>query len=221
MLHRLGIGSLLPRPRDARRVKQRELEMLLQKVPPHPSPKADLEQYQTPAPIAADLVYRALAAGDVAGKKVLDLGCGTGILAIGAALAGAEQVIGVDIDSDALRAAEEAARSLGVPREILGWRVGRVESARIAADTVLMNPPFGAQKRGADQPFHLTALACAPVVYTLVNGETADWAERFYVGAGGRVTARWAYRFALPAQYLWHSKPRAHVEVAALRVVRG
>ncbi|HEV8361491.1 MAG TPA: 50S ribosomal protein L11 methyltransferase, partial [Candidatus Thermoplasmatota archaeon] len=63
--------------------------MLLQKVPPHPAPKAELEQYQTPAPIAADLVYRALAAGDVAGKRVLDLGCGTGILAIGAALVGA------------------------------------------------------------------------------------------------------------------------------------
>lgn len=195
--------------------------MLLQKVPAHPQPKAEWEQYQTPAPIAADLVYRALAAGDIAGQRVLDLGCGTGILAIGAALAGAREVSGVDVDADALRVAEEAARSLGVPREVLGWRVGRVDTARLSADTVLMNPPFGAQRKHADQPFHLTALACASVVYTLVNGETADWAERFYVGAGGRVTARWSYRFALPAQYLWHSKPRAFVEVAALRIARA
>lgn len=202
-------------------MKQRELEMLLQKVPPHPSPKAELEQYPTPAPIAADFVYRALAAGDIADKVVLDLGAGTGVLAIGAALAGAREAIGVDIDPEALRLAEAAARSLGIPREVLSWRVGRVESARLAADTVLMNPPFGAQQRHADQPFHVTALACAPVVYALVNGETADWAERFYVGAGARVTARWTYRFALPAQFWWHDKPRAHIEVAALRAVRG
>lgn len=202
-------------------MKQRELEMLLQKVPPHPQPRAELEQYPTPAPVAADLVYRALAAGDIADKVVLDLGAGTGVLAIGAALAGAREAIGVDIDPEALRLAEAAARSLGIPREVLSWRVGRVESARLAADTVLMNPPFGAQRKHADQPFHVTALACAPVVYTLVNGETADWAERFYVGAGARVTARWTYRFALPAQFWWHDKPRAHIEVAALRVVRG
>jgi putative methylase len=202
-------------------VKQRELEMLLQKVPPHPAPKAELEQYQTPAPIAADLVYRALAAGDVAGKRVLDLGCGTGILAIGAALVGAEQVSALDLDVAALQAGEEAARALGIPKEILGWRVGKVEEMREAADTVLMNPPFGAQRRHADRPFHVTALACAPVVYTLVNAESKDWVERFYVGAGARITASWMYDFALPAQYVWHEKPRAHIEVAALRAVRA
>lgn len=202
-------------------MKQRELEMLLQKIQPHPQPKPELEQYQTPAPVAADLVYRALAAGDIQGRRVLDLGCGTGILAIGAALCGAERAVGLDLDIAALRAAEEAARTLGLPRELLSWLVGRAEEARLAADTVLMNPPFGAQRRHADQPFHVAALACAPVVYTLVNAETLDWARRFYVGAGARVTAEWSYRFALPAQFPWHEKPRAHIEVAALRVARG
>jgi len=202
-------------------VKQRELEMLLQRIPPHPHPRADLEQYPTPAPIAADLVYQALAAGDIQGKRVLDLGCGTGVLAMAAALAGAEEVVGVDIDVKSLQIAEEAARSLGLPPDLPGWRIGKVDEARIKADTVLMNPPFGAQKRHADQPFHVTALACAPVVYTLVNGETADWTERFYVGCGARVTARWTYRFVLPAQFWWHDKPREHIEVAALRAVRA
>ncbi|HET6315883.1 MAG TPA: METTL5 family protein [Chloroflexota bacterium] len=202
-------------------MKQRELEMLLQRVPPHPKPKAELEQYQTPAPIAADLVYRALAAGDITDKRVLDLGCGTGILGIGAALCGASHVLAADIDLDAMRVGEEAARSLGVMPETLSWRVGKVEEMRLPADTVLMNPPFGAQRPGADRPFHLTALACAPVVYTLVNAETLDWAQRFYVGAGARVTATWSYRFALSAQFVWHDKPRAHIEVAALRAVRA
>lgn len=195
--------------------------MLLQKVPAHPHPKAELEQYQTPAPVAADLVYRALAAGDIQGKRVLDLGCGTGILAIGAALCGAKEAVGVDADDHALTEAEVAAERLGLPEEATRWLQAKVEEVREPFDTVLMNPPFGAQKRHADQPFHLTALACAPVVYTLVNAETVEWAERFYVGAGARVTATWTYQFALPAQYKWHEKPRAFIEVAALRCVRA
>jgi putative methylase len=201
-------------------VKQRELEMLLQRVPPHPHPSAELEQYPTPAPIAADLLYRALAAGDVAGKRVLDLGCGTGVLAIGAALLGAAGAVGVDLDPAALASAEAAARDLGVA-ERTRWRQARVEEVREAADTVLMNPPFGAQRKHADQPFHVAALACARVVYTLVNMPSRAWAERFYVGAGARVTANWAYAFPLPAQFWFHDKPRATIEVAALRAQRG
>lgn len=49
--------------------------------------------------------------GDVglAGKSVLDYGCGSGILAIAAQRHGATRVVGVDIDPQALRVAEENA----------------------------------------------------------------------------------------------------------------
>jgi len=79
-------------------MKRNELERLLQKVPPHSRPKAALEQYSTPASVAADLLWTAYANGDVAGRSVLDLGCGSGILSIGAWALGASDVTGVDID---------------------------------------------------------------------------------------------------------------------------
>jgi predicted nicotinamide N-methyase len=41
----------------------------------------------------------------VAGKRVLDFGCGSGVVAIAAAKAGAHSVVACDIDSDALQAA--------------------------------------------------------------------------------------------------------------------
>jgi len=46
----------------------------------------------------------------VAGKRVLDFGCGSGVVAIAAALAGAREVIACDIDSLALQATRHNAR---------------------------------------------------------------------------------------------------------------
>jgi ribosomal protein L11 methyltransferase len=48
------------------------------------------------------------------GKAVLDLGCGSGILAVSAALLGAKPAFGVDIDETAVRVAQENAALNGV-----------------------------------------------------------------------------------------------------------
>ena len=61
--------------------KKKHLEMILENVPGHPNPKVGLEQYSTPATIAADLVWNAYGLGDIDKMSVLDLGCGTGIFA--------------------------------------------------------------------------------------------------------------------------------------------
>ena len=51
---------------------------------------------------------------DVKGKTVIDYGCGSGILAIAAALLGAKKVIGVDTDPQALEATQANAERNGV-----------------------------------------------------------------------------------------------------------
>ena len=51
---------------------------------------------------------------DMAGKTVVDFGCGSGILALAALKLGAERVVGVDIDPQALQATKENARRNGV-----------------------------------------------------------------------------------------------------------
>lgn len=51
-----------------------------------------------------------LAAQDLAGKRVIDYGCGSGILAIAAARLGAAQVVAVDNDDQAVRATRDNAR---------------------------------------------------------------------------------------------------------------
>ena len=47
---------------------------------------------------------------DMAGKNVVDFGCGSGILALAALKLGAKRVIGIDIDPQALQATQENAR---------------------------------------------------------------------------------------------------------------
>lgn len=51
---------------------------------------------------------------DLAGKTVLDYGCGSGILGIGALLLGAKQVLAVDIDPQAILAATQNAHQNGI-----------------------------------------------------------------------------------------------------------
>ena len=60
-------------------MKLKNLEMMLQRLAGFTRPRASLEQYQTPAPLAARLLYHALMKGDIEGKQVCDLGCGTGV----------------------------------------------------------------------------------------------------------------------------------------------
>lgn len=68
-------------------------------------------------------------AGALRGAEVLDYGCGSGILAIGAARFGAARVTAVDIDPAAVRATLDNARANGVAAHAEGDVPGRREPA--------------------------------------------------------------------------------------------
>ena len=81
---------------------------------------------------------------DLSGKRVADIGTGSGILALAAARAGARQVVALDINPAAAEATAGNARANG-----LGERVTAVCSNLMSAlptgplfDVILSNPPF-------------------------------------------------------------------------------
>lgn len=198
-------------------MKKKELERLLQGVASPLRPSPHREQYQTPAPIAADLLFTAFP--DISGKRVVDLGCGTGMLAIGAALLGAAQVRAVDVDPAVVEQAREQARRLGTEVIFEVKDVGEVEAV---ADTVVMNPPFGAQRsnRGADRRFVEKALDIAPVAYSLHLASTLPFLETLASALGGHLQHLKNYDFPLPRQFTFHTYRRKQQEVALVRIQR-
>ncbi len=204
-------------------IKKRHLEMLLQNIPPHKSPKVNLEQYTTPANIAADVLWNAYSLDDITDKKVVDLGCGTGIFSIGAALLGAKEVIGVDIDSNAIEIAKEQALKIGVD-DIIKFIQTDVQDFNDKSNTVIQNPPFGAQKAGtknADRIFMKIAMEIAPVVYSFHLRETEDFVEKFFHSLGGNVTYKFYYNFSIPKIYDFHQKEKINIDVVVLRIEKA
>ncbi|QLG62136.1 METTL5 family protein [Halorarum salinum] len=156
-------------------MSKRALEGQLAVVAGFTDPTAALEQYPTPPDVAAHVVHLADLRGDLAGHTVVDLGAGTGMFALGAALRGAGRVVGVELDPDALAVARANERRVGA-RTPVHWvhadatrtplcfddagadaNEGSDDDTNGDADadhdsapapapvTVLMNPPFGAQ----------------------------------------------------------------------------
>jgi len=209
-------------------LKKRHLEMLLEGVPDYVSPRAILEQYKTPASIAADVLWFAYNLGDIRGRCVMDLACGTGIFAIGAAILGAGKVFGVDIDREALRVAEEAAEQMGLADRIQ-FIEGDIRDDSILGlsglkiDTLIQNPPFGSQrrvKRGADRLFIERSLEISRVVYSFHMLGSEDFVKRYFKKIGGEITHRLYYKFPIPRIYEFHRDDVKIVDVVVFRVVR-
>ncbi len=202
-------------------MKLKQLEMTLQRLAPFSRPRAALEQYQTPAPLAARLLFHALMKGDIDGKRVCDLGCGTGVLAIGAALLGAGSVVAVDIDDGALAVAQKNALLLDADVTFIAadLREGCRDPAG-PCDTVIMNPPFGAQKAHADRPFIDCALAIAPVTYSIFNAGSAQFVTAYTQGRA-TVTERVGGAFPIKRTFAFHTRDVQEIEVEILRLERN
>ena len=195
-------------------MKQRKLEMLLEKVEGFESPEVFLEQYATPAVIAAELLHFAYMSGDLK-DTVYDLGCGTGMLAIGAKLLGAERVVGFDSDAAALEIARKNAEKMGVDVEFVWCDISEVSGS---AHTVVMNPPFGAQVKGSDRPFLDKALEVGQVIYSIHNAGSCGFIQKYIKPAV--ITDWYATGFPIKRTFKFHKKDVERIEVEIYRIAR-
>ena len=193
-------------------MRLRDLEMELQSIERIIEYDVSLEQYPTPATVAAAILYSAeMDHGDISGKRVVDLGCGDGIFALGAALLEAAHVIGIDVQSKALKVSQRNSALLGTELTT-NWILGDVASLELArqVDTVVSNPPFGVKKRGMDVVFIEKALSIARVVYSihLAGEKNREFLSKKIKALGGRITQIETFEFPIPRLYKYHRKAR-------------
>ncbi|SNR31642.1 METTL5 family protein [Halorubrum vacuolatum] len=185
-------------------------------------PHAALEQYPTPPELAAHVIHLADLHDDIDGRTVVDLGAGTGMFALAAALRGPARVIGLEIDRTALSTALRNERRVAASAPV-HWIQGDVAHGSLAIPdpvTVVMNPPFGAQQgsRHADRDFLEAASELAAVSYSVHNGGSREFIESFTADNDGEVTHAFAADFAVEAQFDHHEDPVREIDTEVYRI---
>ena len=143
------------------KLKLRQLVEYLEDIETFEEPKEHYEQYQTTPQIAAEMLHYISDREDFYGSHVIDLGCGTGILGIAAALCGAGFVTLVEIDEDAIEIAKRNIEHFELTNvNIIHMDVNTIpESFYGRFDYVLTNPPFGIRsEKSADVAFLKVAI---------------------------------------------------------------
>lgn len=202
-------------------MKLKQLESNLQQVEEFENPKILLEQYPTRPHIAACMLHTMQASfGDLENKHVADLGCGCGVLSVGAVMLGAGSVTGFDIDMDALELFQENIAEFDIDNvDIVQCDVKHISDVcGTKFDTVFMNPPFGTKhNKGIDMVFVRKGLDLANVVYSLHKTSTREHIQKKAADWGVDIKVIAELRYDLPSTYKHHKKSSVDIQVDFIR----
>ena len=201
-------------------MRKRQLEIALSQLHHSPSPDIAFEAYDLDPNAATEILFIAEKYQDIADRTILDLGCGSGILAIGAALLGGKEPFGIDINKESIETARENARNLKVHLDLV---IGDIAAVRGGFDTSIMNPPFGTRRRGTDIMFLQRALQHSKVTYSLhkMTKASRQFLLRAIEKMGGRVDAVFELEIGIPRTYGFHTKRSYSVAADLYRIISG
>jgi len=206
-------------------MKKTELAIILSRLKGFEKSKVKQEQYVTDSQTASDLLWHAFLLKDINNKIIADLGCGTGILGLGALLLGAERCYFVDSDSTALDIARE---NLKLLEEKTGKKLSEKSLFILSdiskfdknADTVLENPPFGTKEEHADRIFLEKALKISNIVYSFHKTSTLSYLSRFIRSLNGKITHFFRYQLPLKQTMAFHKAKIKRIDVTCLRIIK-
>ncbi|MEM2320529.1 MAG: METTL5 family protein [Candidatus Bathyarchaeia archaeon] len=200
-------------------LRRKHVAIILSQLEPIPSPKLKWESYTLDAESAATIVYIAAHEhNDIAGKRVIDLGCGSGILAIAASLFGAEWVVGVDVDREAIRVAAKNASRVGAKVDFINGDIACISGH---FETTLMNPPFGSWRKGADTNFLRKAIKISGVIYSLHKRSPSvrGFLSRFISELGGTIDRIYELDIVIRRTFDFHKKRYYKVKADLYRII--
>ena len=197
------------------------LAVVLSQLKNFEEPKVRQEQYFMDSEIAASVLWNAYLLKDIEGKEIADLGCGTGVLGIGALMLGAKHAFFVDSDEKALQTAKDnisKVKSEGYElgeAEFICSDIGKLE---IKADTIIQNPPFGTKIRHNDIFFLQKALQTVDVVYSFHKSETLGFLRKFAAKNNAEITHVFDFKFPIKASFSFHPRQIHRINVSCLRL---
>ena len=195
---------------------KRQLEVQLGKLRILQTPSLKLEQYPVSPEVASELLYMSGFEHHDLNARVIDLGTGTGRLAIGAALMGSEKVVGVDVDERAIALARENAETIGVQVQ---WVLSDIDKVRGTFGTVIMNPPYGTRTSHADVRFLRKAFQLAPIIYSIHKSATREFLIPYVKKSRRRVDEVRSMKMKIPHLFGFHREKWQSVDVDLYRIV--
>ncbi|MHA2364931.1 MAG: METTL5 family protein [Candidatus Hodarchaeales archaeon] len=172
-----------------------------------------LEQYSTPLSFLNNYI-NLLPEENFA---LIDLGCGTGRLGLTATQYGATQVIGIDIDKEALNIAQNFSK---IQNLFCTWIHSAVEFFPLSGfkgkiDGVIMNPPFGTRRQNIDFVFLRKAFETSGWVISLHKNhpQTIKSLERLVRRENYQIASMQELEFPLSSTFPDHKFPYYPVQV--------
>lgn len=193
------------------KITKKALAMQLSKLKKLGTYRVELEQYLTDSEIAAEILWWAYLNKDIRDKSVADLGCGNGILGIGALLLGAKSVYFIDIDKDAIAIAKQNIKIFN--KKNAAFICQSIDKFNKKVDIVIQNPPWGVQKRTADRKFLQKAMDISHDIYSIHKIESKEFIKAFSSQEGFEVADVLQLDFLLRKIYTFHKKERYYVKV--------
>lgn len=205
---------------------KKALAVALSRLKVFENPKVSSEQYSTDSEIAAEVLWNAYYNRDIEGKVIVDLGCGTGVLGLGALLLGASEVFLVDQDEASVALAKENLAK--IKSEFKGENgLGKVhflcqdvENFDQQIDTVIENPPFGTKIKHADKIFLEKAFTIANVVYSFHKLTSKDFIASICKDHGYAIANVFSFAFPLKKSQPFHEKKIKKIDVGCWYLVK-
>jgi len=196
-----------------------QLAIALSRLAAFKTPKIGLEQYTTESEIAAEVLWNANMSGDIQDKTIADMGCGTGILGIGALMLGAKKVYFIDIDKDALEILRTNLASTGIKK---GFEIieSDISGFPTEVDMVIQNPPFGTKEKHVDKTFLHKAFSLSDMIYSFHKTATAEFVTKLAKENCFELKGRWDFSYPLKQTMKQHSKRIQRIEVSAFKFVK-
>jgi putative methylase len=200
---------------------KKELSILLSKLKVFDKPEMKLEQHPTDSEIAGEVLWNAFMQGDIEGKIIADLGCGTGILGLGDLLLGAKKAFLVDIDPAAV---ELAMQNKAFLEQETGQKLdavfcaGDISVFDEKSDVVIMNPPFGTKNENIDTVFLLKAMDLVRVIYSFHKASTKRYIDQLISESEFETTHYIEYNFPLKMSMAHHIKKIERIKAGLWRI---